>query len=50
VAHPGRKSQQMRYLIEPGQCLPLSTSFSSASAASCEAFAVRSKDTVTAER
>ena len=50
VAHPGHKSQQMHYLLEPGHCQALSTTYSSASAASCEAFAVRSKDVVTAER
>ena len=50
VARPGHKPTQMRYLLEPGHCQLLSTTFSSASAASCEAFALRSKDMVTAER
>ena len=50
VARPGHTPTQMRYLLEPGHCQLLSTTFSSASAASCEAFALRSKDVVTAER
>lgn len=39
VKRPGRKPQQTRMLLQPGQCVPLNTEISSAASSSCQAFA-----------
>jgi hypothetical protein len=40
VKRPGQKTQQMKVLLKPGQCQPLSADVMSATPASCEAFAM----------
>jgi hypothetical protein len=48
VQRPGRKPQQVQFMLEPGQCQPLSTEIINATPASCAAFATRARDTAKA--
>lgn len=43
IARAGNKPQPASFLLEPSQCVPLNTEIISATASSCEAFAVRAR-------
>ena len=39
VKRPGRKAEPVQMMLEPNQCVPLNTQFTSAEAVGCQAFA-----------
>jgi len=45
VKRPGQQPYKSQMMLEPGHCLPFSTDVVSATASSCEAFAVRTSGT-----